>query len=103
MMLRLLSRAADLLPDVVAEELLELPDLPGRDTVAAMAVGASGAVVGGVQHLIARYRAGRVPAVPVVLSGGDGPRLAPHLSGPTFSLDQLVLRGLAICAGTGNQ
>ena len=100
MMLRLLSRAADLLPEVAADELLELPDLPGRNTAAAMSAGACSAVVGGVQHLIARYRQLSSAPIPVVLSGGDGPRLAPHLAGPTLTVDHLVLRGLAACAET---
>lgn len=96
MMLRLLSQAADLLPEVAADELLDLPILPGRNTAEAMFAGVSSAVVGGVQHLIARYRSqpGRQDAT-VVLSGGDGPRLASHLPGKVIIVDHLVLRGLA--------
>ncbi|MGN6135436.1 MAG: type III pantothenate kinase [Aureliella sp.] len=101
MMLRLLSRAADLLPEVAADELLELPALPGRNTAAAMFAGASSAVVGGVQHLVARYRSQFGAATPIVLSGGDGPRLAPHLAGPLLTADHLVLRGLAAWASLG--
>ena len=101
MMLRLLSQAADLLPKVAAEELLDLPALPGRNTAAAMKAGACSAVVGGVQHLIARYRTTEHPSALVVLSGGDGPRLAAHLPGPIIEADHLVLRGLASRARAG--
>lgn len=94
-MLRLLSRAADLLPEVAANELFELPPLPGKNTSAAMSAGTSSAVVGGVQHLVARYRELYGPQTPVILSGGDGPRLAPHIADPFLVVDHLVLRGLA--------
>ena len=95
MMLRLLSRGADLLPAVAAGELFDLPPLPGTNTIAAMTAGVSSAVVGGVQHLIARYRDQLGADTPVVLSGGDGPRLGPHLGPDVIVVDHLVLRGLA--------
>ncbi|MCC6508969.1 MAG: type III pantothenate kinase [Pirellulaceae bacterium] len=98
MMLRLLSQAADLLPEVDADELFDLPPLPGKNTTAAMTVGASSAVVGGVQHLVARYREQHGAQTLVVLSGGDGPRLTPHITGPVTVVEQLVLRGLASLA-----
>lgn len=96
MMLRLLSKAADLLPEVAAKELLNLPPLPGKNTTAAMNAGASSAVVGGVQHLIARYRQQFGRDTLVAISGGDGPLLGPHIDGPVQVIDHLVLRGLAI-------
>lgn len=95
MMLRLLSRGADLLPAVAAGELFDLPPLPGTNTIAAMTAGVSSAAVGGVQHLIARYREQFGADTPVLLSGGDGPRLAPHLGSNVIVVDHLVLRGLA--------
>ncbi len=95
MMVRLLGRGADLLPEITAADLLELPPIPGKNTEAAMTLGASSAVVGGVQHLVQRYRARCHQPVTIVLSGGDGPRLAPHLTEPLITLDHLVLRGLA--------
>jgi pantothenate kinase type III len=91
----LLGRGADLLPAVAAGELFDLPPLPGTNTVAAMTAGVSSAVVGGVQHLVARYRGQSGEDTPVVLSGGDGPRLAPHLGSNVIVVDHLVLRGLA--------
>ena len=98
MMLRLLSKAADMLPETTAKELLNLPALPGKNTMAAMDAGVSSAVVGGVQHLVARYRQQFGQETLVVVSGGDGPLLSPHLSGPIQVIDQLVLRGLASLA-----
>ena len=95
MMLRLLSKAADLLPEVAAKELLNLPLLPGKNTTAAMNAGASSAVVGGVQHLVARYREQYGQDTLVVISGGDGPLLSPHIREPIKVVDHLVLRGLA--------
>lgn len=100
MMLRLLSRAADLLPEVAANELLELPPLPGKDTTAAMTAGVSSAVVGGVQHLIERYRGQYGRRTSVILSGGDGPKLTPHIQPPVAVVDHLVLRGLARLSAT---
>lgn len=94
MMLRLLSKAADLLPEVAAKELLNLPPLPGKNTTAAMNLGVSSAVVGGVQHLISRYREQFGKETLVVISGGDGPLLSPHLQLPWQIVDHLVLRGL---------
>lgn len=96
MMLRLLSKAADLLPEVAAKELLNLPPLPGKNTTAAMNAGASSAVVGGVQHLVARYREQYGQDTLVVISGGDGPLLSPHIDEPIKVVDHLVLRGLAL-------
>lgn len=102
MMLRLLSHAADLLPEVAARELFELPSLPGKNTSAAMTLGVSSAVVGGVQHLIERYRQRHGSDTLVVLSGGDGPRLTPHIAQPVQVIDHLVLRGLARLAVSEN-
>ncbi len=96
MMLRLLSKAADLLPEIAAKELLNLPPLPGTNTTAAMNAGVSSAVVGGVQHLVSRYREQHGQNTLVIVSGGDGPLLSPHLDGPVKIVDHLVLRGLAL-------
>ncbi|MBX3420350.1 MAG: type III pantothenate kinase [Pirellulaceae bacterium] len=98
MILRLLGSAADLLPEVEASELMVLPPLPGRNTQAAMLAGASSSLVGGVRHLVDRYRMQYGPQVPIVLSGGDGPVLAPHLDGPIVEVPQLVLQGLRTLA-----
>ena len=57
MMLRLLGKAADMLPTIDASDLIELPSAPGKDTVQAMLLGAASSLVGGVIHLVERYRA----------------------------------------------
>jgi|688.fasta_scaffold00023_60 pantothenate kinase type III len=98
MMLRLLGRAADLLPVVEASELGDLPPLPGKNTEGAMLAGASSSLVGGVRHLVQRYRQRYGADVPIVISGGDGPLLAPHLAQPLHVVPHLVLEGLRILA-----
>ncbi len=94
MMLRLLGRGADMLPEIDADDLIELPPLPGKNTAAAMLCGTSSALVGGVQHLVGRYRDAFGPTTPVLISGGDGMRLSPYLAPPVRVQDHLVQRGL---------
>ncbi|MDX1927324.1 MAG: type III pantothenate kinase, partial [Pirellulaceae bacterium] len=98
MMLRLLGQAADLLPTIEADELTDLPPLPGRNTEQAMRCGTASALVGGAQHLVQRYREAHGPATLIVLSGGDGTRLAPHLPQPITIVPHLVLHGLVFIA-----
>ena len=107
MMLRLLGTAADMLPmlnvdDLIGNELSELPELPGRNTEQAMRCGAASALVGGVMHLVSRYRtlyaSSESGHLPVILSGGDGPRLAPFISEPLVVEPDLVQRGLLALA-----
>lgn len=94
MMLRLLGRAADMLPELDASDLVNLPELPGKNTEAAMIAGCSSCLVGGVQHLIHRYQAGG-DIQAIIVSGGDGPLLAPHLASPVKVVPHLVLQGIA--------
>jgi type III pantothenate kinase len=98
MMLRLLGSAAEMLPEVEAKELVDLPPLPGRNSGAAMLAGVSSSLVGGVQHLVGRYRRQQGQEIPIVLSGGDGPLLAQHLEGPLIEVNHLVLEGLRLIA-----
>ena len=98
MMLRLLGQAADLLPTIDADELTDLPPLPGRNTEQAMRCGTASALVGGAQHLVNRYRQSNGPSTLIVLSGGDGTRLAQHLPQPIEVVPHLVLRGLVLIA-----
>ena len=99
MMLQLLGRAADMLPEIDANDLVNLPELPGKNTEAAMVAGCSSCLVGGVQHLVERYRKQFGLPLPIILSGGDGPLLAPHLSSPIKLVPQLVMQGIRILAG----
>lgn len=98
MMLRLLGKGADQLPELDADDLTDLPALPGKNTEEAMLCGASSALVGGVQHLIDRYRKDPTnelrEALPVILSGGDGARLRPFVEPPVVEVQDLVLQGL---------
>ncbi len=94
MMLRKLGRAADQLPELEADDLVQLPELPGKNTQQAMQCGATGALVGGARYLLSRYREQFGMQVPAVVSGGDGPQLMPFLPEPTIELEQLVLHGL---------
>ena len=98
MMLRLLGQAADMLPEVDADELLDLPPLPGTNTEQAMRCGAGSALVGGVMHLIDRYRSNYGRQVPVILSGGDGMRIAQYIDAPLQVASHLVQRGLLVLA-----
>ena len=94
MMLRLLGKGADQLPQITAAELLGLPELPGKNTEAAMICGTASALVGGVSHLVGRYREKFGQSIPVIISGGDGMRLSPYLAAPLIVRDHLVHRGL---------
>ncbi len=94
MMLRLLGHGAEMLPQIDADDLLQLPDLPGKNTEDAMICGTASALVGGVTHLIQRYRAQYDQDVPVILSGGDGMRLSPYIDQPVCTKPHLVHQGL---------
>jgi len=94
MMLRLLGQGADLLPEMDADDLLQMPHLPGKNTEAAMICGAASALVGGVAHLVQSYRVQYGQHVPVILSGGDGMRLSPHVPAPKIQRPHLVHYGL---------
>lgn len=94
MMLRLLGQGAEQLPEIDADDLLELPSLPGKNTEEAMMCGTASALVGGVAHVISRYRAQWGSDVPVILSGGDGMGLSPYIPAPLIVRPHLVHRGL---------
>ncbi|GAB5406668.1 MAG: hypothetical protein Aurels2KO_48990 [Aureliella sp.] len=94
MILRLLGRAADQLPELEADDLIHAPNLPGKNTQQAMLCGATGALIGGATYLLDSYRQRFGQQVPAVVSGGDGPQLLPYLPKPTIEREQLVLHGL---------
>lgn len=95
MMLRLLGQGTDKLPRIEADDLSELPPLPGRNTQSAMMCGAASALVGGINHLISRYQSDYGPSTQVIVSGGDGALLSSHIPGPVVVHQQLVIAGLA--------
>lgn len=94
LMLRLLAKATDLLPEIDAEEQVDLPSLPGKNTQQAMLCGVTSSLIGGVQHLLKRYRDHFGKGLPVILSGGDGMRIGGYLPGPLQIETHLVHRGL---------
>jgi type III pantothenate kinase len=95
LMLRMMGTGTDMLPaNLRADDLTNLPSLPGRSTQEAMICGAAACLIGGVNHLIQRYREQLGARVPVILSGGDGFRVAPHLDSPVIVREQLVQHGI---------
>ena len=93
MMLRLLGRAAERLPQLEAQDFRDLPELPGKNTTEAMQCGVTAATAGGLELLTRRYRQA-YPDASVVVSGGDGPHLFHLLEDPKIELPHLVLHGL---------
>lgn len=93
--LNALTGGTDLLPHLTAADSpTELPSLPGKNTEAAMLAGGVAAVIGGIDHLLARYQKLWSQPVPIVISGGNRAYLSPLLSHPTRVVDHLVLLGL---------
>ena len=94
MILRLLGKGADMLPELDADDLTDLPNLPGKNTEQAMLAGAASCLVGGAIHLVHRYRKQWGMETPVIISGGDGMRLAPFIDSPHQVKPHLVEHGL---------
>jgi type III pantothenate kinase len=69
------------------------------DTAAGVATGSMLAAAGAIDRMRARLAdyAGSTP--PVLLTGGDAGRLAPHLTGAVAVVPDLVLEGVALLAG----
>ncbi len=100
MILRLLGQGADQLPEMEVGDSIDLPLLPGKNTESAMLCGATSALLGGVQHVVERYRENLGKLVPVILSGGDGLRIAPYIAPPLIVERHLVQRGLLMLASS---
>ena len=70
-----------------------------RTTADAVAAGTFHGLVGAVERIVTELGAGLGKDTQVLLTGGDGPRLAPYLQGriayPMQSVPDLVLQGLA--------
>lgn len=84
----------------VDEEMTEIPELPGRNTEAAMRAGLFWGQLGAVREIAQRLAGVAAqkfgdPAPPeVFLSGGGGRQMLPHLPHARF-VDSLALQGLA--------
>ena len=97
--LQLLAAGTDQLPWLGNHVVDVRPTLPGKNTVQAISAGVNAALVGGASHLVERYRRENSmnADIKVIVSGGDGRLLLPHISPPVEFLDQVVLRGLSAC------
>ena len=77
----------------------EAPPPWGRSTEPALAAGVFWGAVGSIRELIARQSEGLEPTPWRIWTGGDAPRLAPHVDGPDARVvPDLVLIGLARAA-----
>ena len=95
--LQLLAAGTDLLPWLGNHAVDVRPILPGKNTEQAIAAGVNAALVGGASHLVERYRSENASdaAIQVVVSGGDGGLLMPHVASPAELVNHVVLRGLS--------
>jgi len=75
-------------------------DCLARSTADGVAAGTLFGLVGAVERLIHEYRRTLGDSMQVLLTGGDGPRLAPRMSAAFTPVPDLVLRGLARIADT---
>jgi type III pantothenate kinase len=93
--LSFLGRGTSKLPWLSDSVVQGEPALPGKNTEQAIIAGVHASVLGGALYLVNRYRTtygGR--ELLVVVSGGDGQVILPHIPAPTISLENLVLRSL---------
>jgi type III pantothenate kinase len=93
--LQFLAAGTDQLPWIGNHYVTESPKLPGKNTMEAIAAGVHASLVGGASHLIKTYRS-RVDwnEAVVVITGGDGNLLVPHIDPPVRYEEHLVLKGL---------
>jgi type III pantothenate kinase len=96
--LQFLAAGTDLLPWLSNHVVNTMPDIPGRNTTQAIAAGVHAALVGGTIYLIDRYRKSCFTphATHVLVTGGDGKLLMPHVTGHATMVEHLVLRGLSV-------
>jgi type III pantothenate kinase len=102
--LQLLAAGTDQLPWLGNHLVDTQPVLPGVNTTEAISAGVNAALVGGVGHLVRRYRSDHQHAnfgnqagpLQVVVTGGDGKLLLPHIDQPCQFVDHLVLAGLSL-------
>ena len=96
--LQLLAAGTDLLPWLGNHAVDVRPILPGKNTEQAISAGVNAALVGGASHLVKRYRheMSSSAEIKVIVSGGDGRLLMPHISPPAEFVDHIVLRALSL-------
>jgi len=95
--LQLLAAGTDLLPWLGNHAVDVRPTLPGKNTEQAISAGVNAALVGGASHLVERYRneCTYKSSIKVIVSGGDGSLLLPHIIEPVEFVEHVVLRGLS--------
>ena len=95
--LQLLAAGTDQLPWLGNHVVDTQPVLPGANTTEAISAGVNAALVGGVTHLVRRYRAKahHMETMQVIVTGGDGKLLLPHIDQPCQLVEHLVLAGLS--------
>ena len=96
-----LARRAPRLEVVDAREDGADAEFPPRGTRAALALGARLCALAAVDRFIERCAASAASAPQVLVTGGDGPWVAPRLSCPASSHRNLVLDGLEILMERG--
>jgi len=96
--LQLLAAGTDQLPWLGNHVVDSEPELPGKNTSQAISAGVNAALVGGASHIVHRYRKTHGDSLKVIVTGGDGPLLLPHIPTPSERIDHLVLRGLSLLA-----
>jgi type III pantothenate kinase len=96
--LQLLAAGTDLLPWLGNHAVDALPALPGKNTEQAISAGVNAALVGGASHLVERYRSESKhgKTLKVIVSGGDGRLLMPHIPQPAEFVNHVVLHGLSL-------
>ena len=99
--LQLLAAGTDMLPWLGNHAVEIRPPLPGKNTEQAISAGVNAALVGGAAHLVDRYRSEHEngKSIQVVVSGGDGSLLMPHIAQPAEFVNHVVLYGLSLIGG----
>jgi type III pantothenate kinase len=87
-----LRRGTAALPEVAIDR---VPPALGRSTEDAIASGITRAALGAIERLIDELRPLVVDVPGVMVTGGDGPMLSPHIARPHHLVPDLVLHGLA--------
>lgn len=97
LMCQILAERTSALPRIEPVESMQDLAIPGKETAEAIRLGVYASWIGGAQWVIAQYRQRLGDSqMPVVISGGDGPALAPWIAAPATELPHAVLRGLLL-------
>lgn len=97
---RALSEQTDALPLVDSAWRVDPPPAVGKNTVAAIESGLYWGAVGAIRELAARFASAvnETRPLPILLTGGDAPILAPRLGPEASAAEHLVHYGIVIAA-----